>query len=141
MMEWTDLRGKKRVRRINRTIDIEDFVDTAGGYPLLFLAANRHLTATEIERFLGEIKGEPNERSLTWIKKRRRLFRPPDFTYGTREDRDGASEEATEIMADNPGLSIRDLVVLLGKRGIVRSREWVRSHRGDAVHRTARLGP
>jgi hypothetical protein len=132
-MSWTDLRGKKQTREIKLTISIEDFLDTAGGYPLLFLAANRHLTATEIEAHLRYIKGPPNERSLSWIKKRRKLFRPPAYTYNTREDSDGRASAALRLMAEHPRVSIRDLVVLLGEHGIERSREWVRLHRCDAV--------
>jgi hypothetical protein len=132
-MFYEDLRGHKQNRKINKSItNIEDFVDSIGGYPWLFMAANPHLSAREIWRYLSHIKGGPNERSLSWIKKRRKMFRPPDYVYKTREDRDGRAEEATALMADNPELSIRDLVVLLAKHRIIRSREWVRTHRCDS---------
>lgn len=132
-MFWEDNNGKKQTREINPTLTVNDFIGTAGGYPLLFMAANRHLTATEIERWLRYIIGGPNARSLSWIKKRRRMFVPPAFTYGTREDADGRATQAVKVMAEHPKLSIRDLVVLLRKRNICRSREWVRLHRCDGV--------
>lgn len=110
---------------------MEDFLGTAG-YPLLFIAANPHLSAWNIWQYLRYVKAGYNERSLTWIKNRRRLFRPPDHTYNTREEVDGRAAKAVELMGEYPYHSIRDLVVLLKEHGIDRSREWVRLHRCDA---------
>jgi hypothetical protein len=132
-MWFEDNRGKKQGREINETLAINDLVGVAGGYPLVFMAANRHLTAMEIYRRLNFIIGGANARSLSWIKKRRKLFEPPDYTYPTREDADGRAAQAVELMAEHPKASIRDLVVLLKKLGITRSREWVRLHRCDGV--------
>jgi len=138
-ISWENDYGKEEVRVINELIDIRHFKGTPG-YPLLVVAANTNLSAGDIEKFLGvEARDLPLvKRSLSWIKRRRWLFQQPgtDNRKDPQSDRDGKYTQACKIMAENPRLSALRLSWLLKKRGIARSREWVRKHRGDAVPAT-----
>jgi len=122
--------GHEVVREFNNFIDVREFVDTPGGYPWLVMAANPHLSARDIHLFLGQGN---NRRPESWLKRRRWLFRKPGDPQAQRStpDRDGQQARATKIMRENPRLSVRQLTVLVNKKGIKRSREWVRKHRCD----------
>ncbi len=104
---------------------------------MLVVAANRGLSAGDIGKFLdAEARELPLvARSLSWIKRRRWLFQPPgtDNRKDPPSDPDGKHAEACRIIAENPTWSVRRLAWLLKERGIVRSREWCRKHRGDAA--------
>jgi hypothetical protein len=130
-VRWIDRRGKEQVRTIRHVIDVRDFLGTPG-YPLLFVAANTHLSVADIWDYLCELAAEwPSvERTDNWIQKRRWLFQKPAANpLGRRPNRDGKDERALKIMRANPGLSVRNLSVLLKENGISREREWVRKHR------------
>lgn len=135
-ISWTNCRGKEEVRTINHVIDIRDFRGTPG-YSMLVVAANTNLSISDIKKFLHvEARDLPLvERSWGWIQRRRWLFQPPgtDNYKNPPSDPDGRHAEACAIMAANPTLSTRDLSLLLKERGIKRSREWCRKHRGDAI--------
>jgi hypothetical protein len=134
-ISWTNWRGKKITREINLTLDIRDFRGTPG-YALLVVAANTHLSISDIERFLeAEALELPRVlRSRTWIQNRRWLFQQPGTdNYKPQSDQDGKGSKARAIMAANSALSNRDLSELLKKNGIKRSREWCRHHRGDCL--------
>ena len=134
-ISWTTWRGKEITREINLTLDIRDFRGTPG-YPLLVVAANTHLSISDIERFLeAEALELPRVlRSRTWIQNRRWLFQQPGTdNYKPQSDQDGKGAEARVIMAANSALSNRDLSDLLKEHGIKRSREWCRHHRGDCL--------
>lgn len=134
-MYWTSWRGKEERRPINHVIDIRDLRGTPG-YSMLVVAANTNLSVWDIKRFLDiEARELPLvERSTSWIQRRRWLFQPPGAdNYKNRSDPDGKHAEACAIMAENRTLSLRGLSRLLAERGISRSRDWVRKHRGDAV--------
>jgi hypothetical protein len=139
-MYWTNWRGKQETRAINHVIDIRDFRGTPG-YPMLVVAANTKLSATDIDMFLClEARELPLvERTLSWIKRRRWLFQLPDTDNrkNTAADQDGKYERAVRIMAEHPTSSVRGLSRLLKTRGIKRSAEWCRKHRGDSVLTTA----
>lgn len=60
-ISWTDWRGKEHTRETKDTIDIRDYEGTAG-YPLLVLAANRHLSVRLLDWWLAD-KGGKNKRS------------------------------------------------------------------------------
>jgi hypothetical protein len=129
-MWWTNWGGDKITREVNQVIDVRDYLGTPG-YALLILAANVNtLSAPEVARYLQHAGVG---RSLTYLKKRRWLFQPPDTNNLGRADRDRNEVRAIEIMREHPELSLRDLTVLLKKHGIKRCREWVRKHRCDTV--------
>jgi len=137
-MRWTNWRGKKETRAINHVIDIRDFRGTPG-YSMLVVAANTNLSVRDIECFL-DMEARDRElplvkRPSSWIQRRRWLFQQPgtDNYKNPPSDPDGKHASACAIMAANPTLSLRDLSRLLAERGITRSREWIRKHRGDAV--------
>jgi hypothetical protein len=141
-MSWTNWRGKLETREINHVIDIRDFRGTPG-YPMLVVAANTRLSATDIDTFLFvEARELPLvERTLSWIKRRRWLFQQPGTNNykDPPSDPDGKHARACEIMAENRTMSVRGLSRLLKERGIKRSPEWCRRHRGDAVLTTQSL--
>lgn len=118
---------RKINHEINLSLDLRDFEGTPG-FALLALAANRHLSIETLRLWL-ETQGA--ERGQGWIQKRRWLFQPPEMlrVSGARANADGKDGPALKIMAENPRLSLRDLSKLLAKRGITRSREWIRKHR------------
>lgn len=129
MVYW-DGRDREVAREVRHTLDARDFLGTAV-YPWLVIAANQHLSAPELELFLTrQSHATPGTaRSLSWIKRRRWMAQPP----GTSNvgNRDWNHARALQIMAENPKLSVRGLVLVLKDRGITRSREWVRRHRCD----------
>lgn len=130
-MSFTDGHGREVVREVHLVVNVEDLRGTAM-YPWLVVAANPRMSAGDIERFLDlqSIDTPAVFRSLSWIKRRQWMARPPG-SY--RRNRDGRDEIATRIMAENPCVSIRTLVLKLKERGIKRGREWVRQHRTDGL--------
>lgn len=130
-IRWTDLRGKEHTRETKNTIDIRDFKGLPG-YPLLVLAANRHLSGGVLEMLL-ELEGGKNLRSRSWIYRRRWLFLDPKTVQGSgsQPNADGRDPRAVAIMRENPTLSLRDLSRLLAQHGIKRGKDWVRQHRCD----------
>jgi len=132
---WKDRRGKQQSRAINHLIDIRDYQRCAV-YPWLLMAANQHLSTTDIWSFMMLVaKDHPSiERPLSWLQKRRWMTQPPDslsvFSY---PNRDGQDERAKRIIAENPDLSLRNLVVLLRERGMDRGKDWVRKARGACL--------
>jgi hypothetical protein len=128
-MLWDDWRGEKIERDVNQVIDVRDFIGTPG-CALLLIAANTNLTVSELDRYLNHIMRV--ERSRNWIQKRRWVFQQPGTANATSPaDVDGKGERARDVMRANSRLSLRDLVLLLKENGVIRSREWVRTHRCD----------
>ncbi len=133
MKTWTltydepDRRGCKRIRTVNRIIDIADFKDKAG-FAWLVMAANPQLSIRDIQEVLANV-GEQHERPYGWLSRRRWLFHDAAGKTGPKRDVDGKDEKARQIMGDNPHVSNRQMVFLLRKNGIRRSREWVRKNR------------
>jgi hypothetical protein len=121
-----DRYGRKRVRTVNRIIDIADFKDRAG-FAYLLMAANPHLTVRDTQAVLANI-GEQHERPAGWISRRRWLFHGKG-KRGAKQNADGLDGKARQIMAEHPRLSCRQMVYLLRKHGIPRSAEWVRENR------------
>jgi hypothetical protein len=125
-MTWENGHGKEETRPINYVVDIREHLGEPG-YALMAIAANTHLSVSDLHRFL-EYNGVG--RSLNWIQKRRWLFQPPGTANGTSPgNADGKDARAREIMRMFPNLSVRDLAAVLKENGVVRSREWVRIHR------------
>lgn len=130
-MSWTDLQGREQVRVINHVLDIRDFKETAA-YAWLLIAANTNLSAGDLESFLSIVARDFPKvaRSRSWIQRRRWTCQPPDAVNPiNRPNRDGQDARALKIMAANPKLSLRSLVVLLKERGIQRGKDWVRRYR------------
>ena len=123
---WSD---KPVIRKTNKSISLDDF-DGCPGYALLLMAANTHLTVTDLLVLLDQ---EGQERSRKWVGSRRWLFQQPGTINpcGVRPNRDGRDEVAVSIMRANTALSLRDLVRKLGEHGIRRGKDWVRRHRCD----------
>jgi AraC-like DNA-binding protein len=127
-LTWEDWHGKEETRPINYTLDTRDHQGEPG-WALLAIAANTHLSVSDLKRLLDE---GSVERSRTWIQRRRWLFQQPDAVNSPgHPNKDGNDTRAREIMADNRKLSVRQLTKLLSESRIVRSREWVRRHRCD----------
>jgi hypothetical protein len=127
-MSWTDWRGREQIREVNQIIDIRNFKDTMG-YAWLLMAANPHLSATEIQRWL-ELIGPQHQRGESWVKKRRKLFVPVGKVFPhSPTNRDGKDERAFAIMRQLPTASLRYLVRVLKEYGITRGKDWVRANR------------
>lgn len=130
-MSWTDRRGKNINREVNLILDIRDFEGLAG-YPWLLIAANPHLSISDIQRFL-ELKVDEGVngvmRPSSWIQRKLFLFRRP--RVGPRPHPDGKDARAIAIVRDNPTMSARNLSRLLKERGIDRGKDWVQLHRCD----------
>jgi len=127
---WTltlepDRYGREQTRTVNVTIDIRDFKDKAG-FAWLVIAANPHLSRSEIQAVLANV-GEQHERPAGWIIRRHWLFHDPGKP-GARRD-PVKHENARKIMDENSHLSNRQLAALLRKNGIPCSREYVRKNR------------
>ena len=133
-MYWADWRGNERTREVNQVIDVSKFLGTPG-YSALVVAANTHLSVTDLERFLDfQAKETPGVgRSASWIQRRRWLYQQPgtNNAKGRESNEDGKYARAVAVMRENPKLSVRNLTSLLRERRIIRSREWVRKHRCD----------
>jgi hypothetical protein len=131
MPGW-DLRGNKITVEVNLIADARGVVGLAG-YPWIIMAANPQLSNVLIERYLGNCGIDGAERSLSWIQRRRWMFRTvePGNTNGPKSDTDGNQARAVRIMRENTNLSARQLSRLLRENRIIRSREWVRKHRCD----------
>lgn len=106
-MSWTDWRGKEHVRELNQLIDVRDFLGTPG-YSMLLVAANTHLSAPDTKLFLKAVSLESEDtkwvnRTLTWIKKRRRwMFQKPGTVNTHRRDVDGKQARAVCLMNAKP---------------------------------------
>lgn len=128
-LTWTNGRGKEESRPINYTLDIREHIGEPG-WALLAIAANTHLSVSDLVRLLDDLGGV--ERSRSWLQRRRWLFQQPGAVNApNKTNRDGKDNWAIGMMAENPTLSVRQLVRLLAKQGISRNREWVRCHRCD----------
>lgn len=127
---WPDRWGREQVRKINHVINIEDFKDKPG-FAWLVIAANPHLSASDIQTFL-ELMGEQHWRSTSWIGRHRWLFQG-NSKPGTKPNADGLDKRAYSIIRDYPRMSSRQLAHLMRERGVQRSAEWVRRHRSVAT--------
>jgi hypothetical protein len=115
-------------REFNQTIDIREFLGTPG-YPMLLIAANTRLSVGDILTFL-DFQADTTKgvgRSRSWIQRRRWVFQQPGTDNTV--NRDGKDARAAEIMDANPTCSSRELVMILQRHLITRSREWVRLRR------------
>lgn len=126
-MRWTDWRGKEQTRQVNLTLALEQYRGTPG-HALLIIAANRHLSVSDIER-LFDLEGI--ERSRSYIQRRRWMFQDPETVNdpGAKPNADGKDDAAIAIMRDHPTLSIRRLSWLLKQNGIHRGKTWVMHNR------------
>jgi hypothetical protein len=131
----TNWRGKTETKPVKQTIDIRDFKGRPG-FALLLIAANPHLSVTDILECL-RLYGVG--RSRTWVTRRRWLFHD-EAGQGAKADMDGKDSAARAIMVSNPRLSLRDMAVLLAENGIVRGKDWIRRNRGTVakspIHKT-----
>jgi hypothetical protein len=125
-LTWTDWRGRECVRQTNDVIEIKKFKGTAGE-ALLWMAANTHLSVSDLWRLL-ECAGI--ERGEMWIRRRRWLFQPEGtVNSNSNGNADGKDERALDIMREHPTDSLRFVVRVLKEAGIRRSKDWVRRHR------------
>jgi len=125
-LSWTDGHGKQVSKPVNLSIpDVQAFRGLAG-YPWLLIAANPHMSATEL---LMLLETEGIGRSHTWVKRRLWMLRRGDADA----TRPVAAEDvrAVELMRENETLSLRGLRGFLLDHGIKRSVDWVRRHRCD----------
>jgi hypothetical protein len=129
---WTDWDGKKKTVDVNLVADARNVVGLAG-YPWLIIAANPQLSNVLIERYLANCGIDDVERSLSWIQRRRWMFRRSAKKNGAKPNLDGNHARAIRIMRDYPTVSNCKLVHILKKQRIKRSREWIRKHRCDPL--------
>jgi len=125
-LTWTDWRGRECERHVNDTLEIREFKGTPG-YALLVMAANTHLSVSDLYRLLDS---DGVERGEMWIRRRRWLFQQPGtVNSNSNANRDGKDEKAYAIMREHPTDSLRFVVRVLKEHGITRSKDWVRTHR------------
>lgn len=126
-MTWTDWRGREHTREVNWVIDTRTHRG-APGHALLIIAANPHLSVSELKRLLRVLGVE---RSRNWLQKRRWLFQQPGTVNpdGIKPNADGRDDAALVLMRENPKKSLRDLSRLLAQHGIRRGKDWVRKNR------------
>lgn len=128
-LRWEDGHGREVSKEVKLTVpDVREFKGLAG-YPFLLIAANPHLSGSELERLL-ESEGLPFSRS--WIYRRMWMFRessyaPPPLSI---EDQRAIAIMKDAVLRANKKLSARKLVYVLKGRGIKRSKNWVWRHRG-----------
>jgi hypothetical protein len=129
-VSWTDWHGG--TVEVNMIADARSFVGMAG-YPWIIMAANPQLSNAVLDRYLRDCGIDGAERTPSWLQRKRWMFRrvPAGNTNGSTVDRDGKQARAVRIMREHPKMSLRQLVYLLKERGIIRKREWVRTHRVD----------
>jgi len=130
IMTWRDWRGRKYSRAVNLTLDIRALRGSPG-FALLVVAANPHLSLDVIRRWLAS---QGVGRSLSWIQRRRWLFRGPEVveSIGPKRNADGMDDRARALMSQYATLSLARMSRLLSENGIRRSREWVRRNRCGA---------
>lgn len=121
-----DRYGRKRVRTVNRIIDIADFTGRAG-FAYLLMAANPDLTIRDTQEVLSLV-GEQHERPAGWLSRRRWMFHGLGKT-GRKPNADGMDEVARRILAEDPTLSCRQAVAKLRNLGIRRTKEWAQKNR------------
>jgi hypothetical protein len=131
-MSWEHWLGHKVTREVHLVADARNVVGLAG-YPWLIMAANPHLSNADIERHLATCGIDGAERSLSWIQRRRWMFRRSANRNGATSNLDGNYARALQIMWDHPTVSNCKLVHILKEHRIKRSREWVRQHRCDPL--------
>jgi hypothetical protein len=127
-LSWRNWRGKEYSVVVNMVADAREVVGLAG-YPWLIIAANPHLSNANIEDYLSACGIYGVERPLSWIQRKRGMFRRSSQANrsGPIPDRDHV--RALLFMRDNPKFSARQMARELKHCGIERSREWVRVHR------------
>jgi hypothetical protein len=127
-LEFTDGAGRKVSRLVNQILDIREFTHCAV-YPWLLMAANPHLSAPDLSTITA---GQPHDevfRPARWLNKRRWMCGETRHIGGPPRNADGRDPKAFKLLSENRDLSLRDMVRLLKKNGIVRGREWVRLNR------------
>ncbi len=124
VLTYMDGHNRQVEREVNYTLDVRDFKGLAGEAHLI-MAANPRLSSWDIWHLY---RHAGIERPITWIEKRRWLYRPSSAT-GPVPCADRRDAQAFKIIRANPHISARDLVKLLRERGIERSRWWVQRWR------------
>jgi hypothetical protein len=123
-----DARGRKIVREVRFTADLRDFKGQAG-LPWVVVAANPHLSTSELLRVMASYGCE---RKRGWVSRVRWMFVDPRRVRkpGGSRNPDGQDARAYRIMGENPHVSARELMRVLCKAGIARTKDWVLRHRG-----------
>lgn len=125
ILSFEDGHGRMVTRDVHLTVDVRDFIGTAM-YPMLVLAANRHLSVPDVERYLTRIEDAGawgSYRPQTWLYKRRWLSTPPGSGPRPLTNADGKDDHARAIMRMNARLSARKLSAELKRHGIERGHE------------------
>ena len=130
-IEWLEIdneylgNGKKIRYRLD--INAGDFKGRAG-MPWLIMAANVHLSITELLEVMA-VYGY--ERTRSWVSRRRWIFFDADYVrnVGRVRNADGQEARAQRIMEQHPHVSARELARILRENGIQRGKDWVLKHR------------
>jgi hypothetical protein len=85
---WTHWLGHTVTEEVNLVADARN-VEGLAGYPWIIMAANPHLSNAAIERYLAECGIDGVERSLSWIQRRRWMFRRSPGRNGAKPNIDG----------------------------------------------------
>ena len=128
-MLFEDGHGKQVSRDVHMTLNAADFRGTPI-YPWLVVAANPHLSASDIWLFLmleAQAGLTGVGRSLSWIRRKRWMSQLPGTVNarGRKPNEDGKDETALAMMQAHPDVSARALVRLLAENGISRGKDWV----------------
>jgi hypothetical protein len=129
MIEWQEVDSAALGKKIKYRTDIDarEFKGRAG-MPWLIMAANVHLSITEL---LEVMAAYGYERTRSWVSRRRWIFVDANYvrSCGVARNADGQEDRAYRMMAKHPHVSARELARILRQNGIKRGKDWVLKNR------------
>ena len=128
-VKWLEHDSEILDKKIRYRLDIDaaDFEGRAG-MPWLIMAANVHLSITELLEVMA-VYGY--ERTRSWVSRRRWIFFDANHVRnaGRTRNEDGQEDRAQRIMDEHPHVSARELARILRENGIKRGKDWVLKNR------------
>src|ERR1700754_4285860 len=103
-ISWTDWNGNEV--KVKLVADARNVAGLAG-YPWIIMAANPQLSNMAIQRYLADCGIDGAERTLSWLQRRRWMFRTvkPGNAKGPTPDLDRNQARAIKIMREYPSRS------------------------------------
>jgi hypothetical protein len=127
-VEYLEIKSPITGKKIDYRLDVDarEFQGRAG-MPWI-MAANVNLSINDLLEIMA---AHGYERTRSWVGRRRWIFEDENYVRqsGASADADGKQARAYRIMDRHPHVSARELVRILGKEGIKRSKDWVLKHR------------